>query len=165
MTKDEFIAAATAAAHASSAHGGFPPGVAVAQAALESAWGSSQLARLAYNYFGIKARRGRSAITLPTDEYADGKRVRIAARFARYASMAECFADRDRMIATLPAYEEARAAAADPDAFVRALARRWATDPAYAEKLLYLYRAHGFAALDAPTTLEPATEAQRHRGD
>ena len=33
-------------------------GIAVAQAALESAWGNSRLARDANNYFGIKARNG-----------------------------------------------------------------------------------------------------------
>ena len=149
MTKEEFIAAATAAAQASSATSGFPPGVAVAQAVLESASGSSVLAKAANNYFGIKARTGGEAIELPTLEYVDGTPVRIPAKFAKYASMAECFADRDRMIASLPAYGEARAAAADPEAFVRALARHWATDPSYAEKVLYLYRVHGLDKLDA----------------
>ena len=148
MTKDEFIAAATAAAQASSATSGFPPGVTVAQAALESAFGNSGLARMANNYFGIKARSGGEAIELPTTEYVAGALVRVPAKFAKYASVAECFADRDRMIASLPAYREARAAATDPEAFVCALARHWATDPGYAEKLLYLYRVHGLDKLD-----------------
>ena len=72
MTKEEFIAAATAAAQASSATSGFPPGVTVAQAALESAWGNSGLAQAANNYFGIKARPGGEAIELPTLEYVGG---------------------------------------------------------------------------------------------
>ncbi len=163
MTKDEFIAAATAAAQASSATSGFPSGVTIAQAALESYWGNSALARVANNYFGIKARpdhpskpnaglpgtpAGGEAIELPTLEYVDGAPVRSTAKFARYASMTECFAHRDHMIASLPAYQEARAAAQDPEAFVCALARHWATDPGYAEKLLYLYRAHGLDKLD-----------------
>lgn len=148
MTKDEFIAVASAAAQASSATSGFPPGVAVAQAALESAWGNSELARVANNYFGIKAHRGGEAMELPTVEYSGGKAIRVPAKFAKYESIVECFADRDRMIASLPAYQEARAAAADPEAFVRALARHWATDPGYAEKVLYLYRVHGLDRLD-----------------
>jgi len=148
MTKEEFIAAATAAAQASSATSGFPPGVTVAQAALESAWGNSGLAQAANNYFGIKARPGGQAIELPTLEYVGGAPVRIPAKFAKYASMVECFADRDRMIGSLPAYQEARAAAADPEAFTRALARHWATDPDYAEKLLTVYRVHGLDRLD-----------------
>jgi len=148
MTKDEFIAAATAAARVSSATSGFSPGMTVAQAALESAWGNSALAQTANNYFGIKARRGGEAIEFPTLEYGAGEAIRVPARFAKYASMAECFADRDRMIALLPAYSEARAAAADPEAFIRALARHWATDPAYADKVLYVYGTHGLARLD-----------------
>ncbi len=156
MTKEEFIAAATAAAQASSATSGFPPGVAVAQAALESAWGNSELARVANNYFGIKARPGREAIELPTFEYVDGAPARVPAKFAKYASTAECFADRDRMITLLSAYREARAVAGDPEAFTRALARHWATDPHYAEKLLYVYRVHGLDRLDLLSTETPA---------
>jgi len=165
MTKDEFIAAATAAAQASSAASGFPPGVTVAQAALESAFGNSGLARMANNYFGIKARpdhpskpnaglpgtpAGGQAIELPTVEYVDGAPVRSTAKFAKYGSMAECFAARDHMIASLPAYQEARAAAQDPEAFVCAFAPHWATDPGYAEKVLYVYRVHALDRLDHP---------------
>jgi len=148
MTKEEFIAAATAAARASSATSGLPAGVTVAQAALESAWGSSELSRAANNYFGIKARPGGAAVELLTTEYINGAPVHVPAKFAKYASMTECFADRDRMIASLPAYGEARAAAADPEAFTRALARHWATDPDYAQKLLTVYRVHGLDKLD-----------------
>ena len=148
MSKEEFIAAATAAAQASSATSGFPPGVTVAQAALESGWGNSGLARAANNYFGIKARPRGDTVELPTVEYVDGAPVRSTAKFAKYASMAECFADRDHMIAALPAYQEARAAAQDPEAFIRAFARHWATDPSYAEKLLEVYRGHGLDRLD-----------------
>ncbi len=148
MSKEEFIAAATAAAQASSATSGFPPGVTVAQAALESAWGSSGLAQVANNYFGIKARPGGAAVELPTTEYVGGALVHVPAKFAKYASMAECFADRDRMIASLPAYCEARAAGSRPEAFTRALARHWATDPDYAQKLLAVYRVHGLDKLD-----------------
>ena len=151
MTKHEFIAAATVAAQVSSASSGFPPGVTAAQAALESAFGGSELARPANNYFGIKARPGGEVVELPTLEYVGGVAVRVPARFAKYASMAECFADRDRMIATLPAYQQARAVAADPEAFIGALARHWATDPAYAEKVLCVYRTHRLDVLDNKT--------------
>ena len=151
MTKEVFIVAATAAARESSATSGLPPGVTVAQAALERAWGRSQLARQANNYFGIKARAGAPEFAeFPTWELMDGKPVRVTARFARFDSMAACFRERDRMINQLPAYAQAKLAAADAEAFIRALARRWATDPRYAEKLLGIYREAGLAQLDAP---------------
>ena len=147
MTKDDFLSAATTAALASSAASGFPAGITVAQAALESAWGNSKLAQLAQNYFGIKRRRGRTTIELPTHECVNGARVLITSRFAKYDSMQDCFRDRDRMIATLAVYQEARDAAADAESFIRVLARHWATDPAYAEKVLYIYRAHNLDAI------------------
>ena len=127
-----------AAARASSATSGLPPEITVAQAALESRYGESRLSREANNYFGIKARNGQSSIEMRTWEVVNGERVEIRARFAKFSSMDECFAERDRMILTLPCYAEARACAADAEKFVRALAKRWATDPEYAEKLLRL---------------------------
>ena len=148
MTKQRFISTATAAAQTCSLTSGFPAGVTVAQAALESRWGQSRLSREAHNYFGIKARRGRPFITFETLEAVDGSMVRTIARFAKYDSMADCFADRDRMIATLPYYAEARACCADPEQFIHALAKSWATDPHYADKLLALYRAHQLSELD-----------------
>ncbi|MGH9602292.1 MAG: hypothetical protein ACRD24_07865 [Terriglobales bacterium] len=48
-------------------------------------------------------------------------------------------------------YADARASAGDPQAFIRALARHWATDPKYAEKLLATYHANGLDALDGPS--------------
>ena len=83
MTKEEFIVLATAAAKASSADSGFPAGITVAQAALESAWGNSQLSRRAHNYFGIKAHGGLPWIELPTHEFEGGRLVRVAAGVAR----------------------------------------------------------------------------------
>ncbi len=155
MTRAEFIAAATAAAQASSAASGFPPGVTVAQAALESAWGQSQLARRAHNYFGIKAHGKLPWTEMPTTEVCDGATVKVRAYFARYDSIEACFEDRDRLLARLAVYAEARACARDPEAFIRALAKHWATDPRYAEKLLALYREHGFDRLDK----RPATDS------
>jgi flagellum-specific peptidoglycan hydrolase FlgJ len=148
MSKEEFMTAARAAALASSRASGLPPGVTVAQAALESAWGRSQLAQKANNYFGIKAHGPHAWIELPTSETVNGASIHTRARFARYGSMAECFADRDRLILSSAVYEHARTCAGDPEAFIRALAAHWATDPAYAEKLSAIYRQNELAALD-----------------
>ena len=120
-----------------------------AQGTILISCGASQLTRATHNYFGIKAHGGGPFLELLTQEVVDGKVIRVTARFARYASMAECFADRDATIARLPLYAEARAAAAHPEAFIRALGRYWATDPAYAEKVLHIYRAESLAALDS----------------
>ena len=119
-----------------------------AQGTVLISWGSSQLARDANNFFGIKSHGGRPFIELPTTEVLNGAAQGVFARFACYASMAECFADRDAILGRVPRYAAARAAAGDPEAFTRALALHWATDPAYAEKILMVYRAEGLAVLD-----------------
>jgi flagellum-specific peptidoglycan hydrolase FlgJ len=149
MTRQEFLAAATRAALACSRASGFPPGITVAQAALESNWGQSRLSRDAHNYFGIKAHGDRARVAYPTLEHVNGRDLRVSAEFARYDSMEECFADRDRVIATVPCYAGTRACGGDPEAFARALAAHWATDPHYADKLLGVYRANRLGALDS----------------
>ena len=149
MTKQEFLAAATRAALACSRTSRFPPGIAVAQAALESNWGQSKLARDAHNYFGIKAHGDHARVTFPTLEHIHGRDLRVSAAFARYDSMEECFADRDRLLATAQCYAGARACCGDPEAFARALAAHWATDPDYADKLLRVYRDNRLNELDS----------------
>ena len=148
MTRQEFIRLAAEAALACSRVSGFPAGITVAQAALESAWGNSRLSRDAHNYFGIKAHGNGPFTELPTTEVREGKSIRCTARFARYDSMQTCFADRDHLIATLACYADVRAQAGDPEAFLQALAAHWATDPRYAEKVLSIYKANHFDRLD-----------------
>ena len=148
MKTQEFLSAAVAAARQSSAQSNLHAGVTVAQAALESAWGESRLAQKANNYFGIKTRGDQLFIAIPTTECEAGETKKLTARFARYRSMAECFAARDAIILVVPCYAEARGHAREPLAFIHSLAKHWATDPAYAEKLERIYLQHGFAALD-----------------
>lgn len=146
MTRDGFLAIARHTAAESSRTSGLPAEVTVAQAILESNWGESQLAREGNNFFGIKAHGKHPAIELPTLEHVAGRNRRTRARFARYASMEECFACRDRLIAYGARYAEARGLKDDPEQFARALAEHWATDPRYAEKLIAVYRSLGSAA-------------------
>ncbi len=148
MTKQEFFAAAMRAARTASRESGFPPGITVAQAALESNFGQSRLSVDAHNYFGIKAHANHSRVSYPTFENVGGRDVRVSAEFARYASMEECFTDRDRIIATVCCYSGARACGGDPEAFAHALSTHWATDPHYLEKLLRVYRDNHLDELD-----------------
>src|SRR5437868_15216254 len=147
MTKQQFISVATAAATA----GKYPTGITVAQAALESSWGNSQLSQKANNYFGIKAHGDAESIAFPTTEVVNGRSITLQARFAKYFDIAACFADRDRIITQLACYQDARANAADPELFARCLARHWATDPKYAEKLLKIYWDSKLDLLDQTT--------------
>src|SRR4051794_19378245 len=117
MRKQEFLRMATEAATAAAAISGLPAGITVAQAALESAWGQSRLSRDAFNYFGIKAHGKHAVIEMTTTEVRNGREEKIVAKFARYQSMADCFADRDRLISSSAVYCSAHASASDPERF------------------------------------------------
>ncbi len=163
MTKEQFLQEATRVAIAASRMSGLPAGITVAQAILESNWGQSQLARDAHNYFGIKAHRAHQRVAYPTFEVVNGRAIRVTAEFARYASIEECFADRDAIILRVGCYAEARAVKDDPEQFSRALAKHWATDPKYAEKLLCLYRAQRLNEIEKKISAENA-EGQSPQG-
>jgi flagellum-specific peptidoglycan hydrolase FlgJ len=148
MTRDEFITQAKCAAMKASAESGFPVGITVAQAALESNFGQSQLSRTANNYFGIKAHGKHPAMEFRTSEFSAQGEQQVIARFAAYEGMQECFDCRNRLVTNAPVYAEARAAKDDPVRFVRELGKHWATDPKYAEKVLRIYTENGFDRFD-----------------
>jgi flagellum-specific peptidoglycan hydrolase FlgJ len=148
MTREEFLEQATVAAQASSKTSRLPVGITVAQAALESAWGNSALSRRANNYFGIKAHGRHAIVEMPTTEVVQGDVQRVSARFAAYKDMADCFTCRDQLILHGAVYAETRANAHDPEQFVHALAKHWATDPNYAEKVLNIYHENNLSQLD-----------------
>lgn len=113
-----------------------PAIVTVAQAALESNWGQSKLSMVANNYFGIKAHGKHARIQMSTCECEDGSRVEIKAEFAKYLSMLDCFQCRDGILARGASYAGAREKRNDEAGFIREIAKHWATDPNYAEKLM-----------------------------
>jgi len=148
MTRSEFLRQAMAAAKAASAKSGFPAGITVAQAALESAFGQSRLSCKANNYFGIKAYGKHDRVAMSTHEVENGTVKSVTAEFTKFQSMEECFAARDRLIATSSLFAEARACPANAVAFARAIAKHWATDPAYAEKVLAIHGRFKLHSLD-----------------
>lgn len=134
-----FILSAAEPAQASQRETGVPASVTIAQAALESSWGQSVLSTKAHNYFGIKALNGpgpAGVINLNTGEYLNGQSVVINDGFKAYHSMEESFADHGRYLRDNPRYAKCFETK-DPKEFARRLeAAGYATDPAYAAKLI-----------------------------
>lgn len=116
-----------------------PPSVTLAQCTLESGWGTTQLARLALNFFGIKAEHLNDPNTyeeFPTAEYISGNRVIIEAKFEKYASVTDSFTDHARLLATANRYAPAMAVAKDPFAFAMQLqVCGYSTSPTYGVSL------------------------------
>jgi LysM repeat protein len=140
--QEQFIASIAEAAVESADNTGVPASVTIAQAILESYWGSSRLAREANNYFGIKAQtRGGSAGSIWFDvwEVIGGRNVMQAQAFRAYTTIAESFVDHGRFFTENGRYGGAMAAKNDARQFARELNRAgYATDPSYASKLIGL---------------------------
>lgn len=150
----EFIALLAPIARATRRETGIPASVTVAVAIHESYWGTSRLARDANNYFGIKAmgRPGTAGtITLPTWEVIGGRSVSVADTFRAYESVADSVADFARLLSSTERYAPAMRQAADPRRFVAAVAAAgYATDPAYAGKIVALMDRYDLYRYDQP---------------
>jgi lysozyme len=66
---------------------GVPYQFLLAQTALETGWGQSELFSKHYNPGGIKAVKGQAYVEYPTTEYINGKKVNVRAKFAKYPSI------------------------------------------------------------------------------
>ncbi len=131
---------------------GLPPSLVVAIAINESGWGRSALAEEARNYFGIKALRGAGPAGVyekETWEVVDGERVTATAPFRAYFSLEESLRDLGAFLRANPRYAPVWPVAGDPVAAARALlAAGYATDPAWADKLIRLIDLYQLRQLD-----------------
>jgi flagellum-specific peptidoglycan hydrolase FlgJ len=120
------------------------PEMAACEAALESAYGTSQLAREAANLFGMKQHRHFifGTMNLPTKEFIDGAWIHTTGAWIVYPDWATCFADRmatlQRLASVYPHYANALAAAS-ATTYINQVSQTWSTDPQRAEKVLQIY--------------------------
>jgi len=151
-THDKFIAAVAEAARESQADSGVPASVTIAQAILESDWGQSQLAKKGQNYFGIKATRGpgpAGEISMRTWEVVSGANITVQDAFRAYHNLYESVMDHGRFLADNPRYAAAFKVTDDPREFARRIqAAGYATDPAYASKLINLMNRYNLYQYD-----------------
>lgn len=139
----EFVQRLLPHARRAAARLGVAPEVLIAQSALETGWGRHVMrdaeGRPSHNLFGIKAAGGWSgdSVRVTTLEYRDGVARREHAAFRGYPDEAASFADYVRLVGGHPRYSPAVANAASPEGYLRGLQEAgYATDPAYAEKIL-----------------------------
>ena len=126
------------------------PSVMIAQAALESAWGTSSLSASFNNLFGIKADpswKGRS-VTMPTREYLNGKYVTIDDAFRAYDDPADSVRDRVKFLQDNPRYRQVFEAKTPSEQAQALQAAGYATDPQYASKIIATIKANDFRQWD-----------------
>jgi len=146
----DFILSVAPGARQSQRKSGVPASVTLAQAILESDWGRSKLTREANNLFGIKAYRGGGSAgvyEINTWEVYGGQNVTVFAAFKAYTTLADSIVDHGRWFHDNDRYHRALAVKDDPRAFAYAInAAGYATDPAYAPKLIALMERFGLYA-------------------
>ena len=111
-----------------------PPSVTLAQAAQESGWGRSSLAKRYNNLFGVKAFTGLPSVTLNSAEVRDGVRVPTRASFAVFESWEHAIAQHGKLLAH-PRYKKAREHWTDWGSFIRLIAPMYASDPLYVSRV------------------------------
>lgn len=131
------------------------PSITGAQAALESGWGSSKLAKPPYNNnFGIKASpdwTGRK-ISMSTQEYINGKWITINDDFRAYDTLSDSIADHSAFFTNTEwrknNYREV-VGQIDYKKAANALQKAgYATDPGYPQKLINIIEQHNLQSWD-----------------
>jgi peptidoglycan hydrolase FlgJ len=143
-TKQEFIEKMLPQADAAGRELGVDPRAIIAQAALETGWGTSQPADSSggsHNLFGIKAGANwkGASVASATTEFDGGVAGTEVARFRAYGSAEASVNDYVSLLRDNPRYSAALNTGGDVHAFAAALQRGgYATDPDYANKLVAL---------------------------
>lgn len=150
MKPAEFLALLAPAAIECHRKTGIPASFTLAQAALESGWGASKLAKQARNLFGVKADRAWKGETLemPTAEVVRGKRITVMAKWRLYPTWGMCLLDRAEFFRRNPRYGKCWAETTG-EGWARAVAAAgYATDPEYADKLIATINARNLTQYD-----------------
>ena len=133
---------------------GVPASITLAQAALESGWGTSGLTVKANNFFGIKASsdwKGEtySAVTV---EYLNGVRVEnVNALWRKYSSAKESFNDHAKFLLKFSRYKKLFSLpVSDYKGWAVGLqSAGYATDPLYSAKLINMIQQYELMKYDA----------------
>jgi flagellum-specific peptidoglycan hydrolase FlgJ len=137
------------------------PQMAACEAALESSWGHSELAREANNLFGCKQHSHAiyGTMTLPTREFENSSWVQVGSNWVKYPDWRACFADRlatlERLSNAYPHYKAALAAA-DPRTYITEVSKSWSTDPHRALSVQGVYEEY-LAAIQKTSLPRPSS--------
>jgi flagellum-specific peptidoglycan hydrolase FlgJ len=131
--------------------------MAACEAALESNWGNSVLARDGQNLFGMKQHKHPvyGTMTLPTREFLNGDWLTVNSGWVNYPDWRACFADRlitlERLSNAYPHYAGALRA---PDAptYISEVSKTWSTDPDRGKKVLSIYQEYALGNTQEKTS-------------
>ena len=132
-TPEAFVASIAPTAKAVAEELGIDPRIVIAQAALETGWGTSVKGN---NLFGIKSHGKKDGLMVQTHEVVDGERIKVRDSFRQYDSYDESIADYGSFLKQNKRYKPILQAATLREQ-VEALGKSgYATDPEYADKVM-----------------------------
>ena len=133
--------------------------VLLAQSALETGWGKhimrNKIGQSSHNLFGIKASHGweGKTVSVQTVEYENGIAEKRQATFRAYDSYQESFNDYVQFLQQNPRYQQALTQVDSNEGFVKGLQKAgYATDPAYAQKILSILNRAQLSGLTVPAS-------------
>lgn len=147
MTPDEFIKTLLQPARISAAKTNVPASFTLAEAALESGWGSHAPGM---NLFGVKADASwKGPVTIKrTREFINGLPVIVEAKFRAYKDWFGSIEDHAEFLLRNPRYKPAFQFR-NGENFAKAIAKAgYATDPDYADKLIAVMDSHDLQQYD-----------------
>lgn len=150
-----FLASAVPMAQKAASQYGVYTSVMLAQAILESGWGTSTLATQGHNLFGIKGDYNGAYVTMPTSEWSASQGwYTINANFRKYPSYYESFADNGNKLRNgvswnssyySGTWKENTSSYKDATAWLQG---RYATAPNYASSLNNLIQTYNLTQYD-----------------
>jgi flagellum-specific peptidoglycan hydrolase FlgJ len=149
----DFITEIAPAAQASMlANPGVLASITIAQAAVESSWGESELTLNANNLFGIKADPSWTgpSFKIMTGEYVDGHEIMVPASFRQYASWQESINDHAAFLLGNPRYAAVLHAKNAASYAIALQSCGYSTNPGYAKLLMEIINFHDLTSFDTP---------------
>lgn len=153
ITVNEFVKAVAPVAQREQKKYHLKASITIAQAGLESNWGRSKLARKYNNLFGVKATAGHRSVTLPTTETINGKTRNVKAKFNVYSSWNASIRAHTKLLMMGTSENHNRYKSVTQATSYKKAARElqkdgYATDPEYANKLIYAIKKFDLAKYD-----------------
>lgn len=152
LNKKEFIIFVAEHAKNDWVEYGILPSITIAQAILESMWGTSLLATNANNLFGIKGNHnGYAYAKVSKEETAEGKMIDVESYFRHYPDWAASIKDHGEFLNSTPwrkNHYSSTLGEADYQKAAKGLAKTYATDSEYGVKLIGIIEEHKLTQFD-----------------
>ena len=159
LTAEQYIAQFKEAAIADMKKTGVPASITMAQGMFESDYGNSSLAKVAKNHFGVKCHKDWGGDTYYMDDDAPNE------CFRKYTSVEESYDDHSNFLRTRDRYKFLfDLQIEDYKGWAKGLKQAgYATNPAYADKLIEIIERYNLQALDQGGTPQPIADNKEEK--